>query len=1143
MGRVRRAGIAALALVLSVGVAPGVPSARAAVVDWPPSTLVVAEVQTGGTSASDEFVEIANQGAAPVDLIGLELVYATSSGSTVTRKAAWTESLILAVGRRILVANSAGIHGPAADATYTGGFAATGGAVALRIIGGGGVDAIGWGDATSSFVEGAAAPAPPGGSSLERRPGGAAGNGVDTNDNAADVVVSGSPSPQGLAAAPVPVPGPTPTPAPTPTPTPPPTPTAAPTPTATPIAPTPTPTAAPTPTAVPTPTVTPTSSPTAEPTPSPTPTATPIVDIASARTLPDGATATVRGVLTTDLAALEDGRTAFIEDETGGIALYLDAVAQGVIAAGTRIDVTGELDERYAQRTLRMAEPDVAIIDTPGIPPGRLIETGAATELVEGLRLAVAGTVDGSTSELADGLAVSIDDGTGPLRLVITPAALAGRTIAEGATIEARGTLGQRDSSGTGTTGYRLYVTSAGDLSIGPAPTPTPGPSATPTADPTATPTPVPTPTPTASPAPTPSPTASPTPAGATIADVRTRQVGATVELVGTVSAELGRVGGPRLFAVVDATGGIIVRLPDDADRPVRRQRLWIRGVLADPYGQLEVRPVTSGLRVEGTGSLPSPTAVGAAGLAEVTEGRILTATGVVVGRPSKATSGDVSVTIELAGGGRLKAIADGTSGVAASAFDEGATYRLTGIGGQRATRKGALDGYRLWLRDAGDVQRLSGGSAGGTPTPRPSGSPRNDGKATLVSIKRALSITDRDVVIEAVVTAGATLLDTSGRRIVVQDASGAIEILTPTGLAAPRVGERIRATGRVGTAYGSPRLRSTALSVRGRAALPAPLTVRGPLSAAHAWRLVTISGRVGDVSKLGDRWRAEIEVGGQRLVVIGQPGAGIGVERVPEGGQATITGIVRRAYPTATDRRPSLLPRSPDDVRVTGGSSPVGGGPGGVGASPGASAGGASGPGASPGASRPPDADLSDLATLEGRTVRVGGLVTDLTADGFRLDDGTAVGTVLLEGAAATSVSLIEPGDAINVVGRVSKLEDGAFGVVVTDPATIIIGTDPGSSGPASAPASPVSSTAVGAVRAAGVTDDLMVPPLGGVGLLSAVLVGLASVAVTVLRREQARRRLAVRVAARLAGLSPGGAPARPDPGPERDPRSATHA
>ena len=42
-------------------------------------------------------------------------------------------------------------------------------------------------------------------------------------------------------------------------------------------------------------------------------------------------------------------------------------------------------------------------------------------------------------------------------------------------------------------------------------------------------------------------------------------------------------------------------------------------------------------------------------------------------------------------------------------AFQVGATYRLTGVAGQRATRSGALDGYRLWLRDAADLVRLAG--------------------------------------------------------------------------------------------------------------------------------------------------------------------------------------------------------------------------------------------------------------------------------------------------------------------------------------------------------------------------------------------------------------------------------------------------
>ena len=111
MDRARRAGTTALVIALvliSVGLPAGPGHARAAAVGWPVSTLLVSEVQTGGASASDEFVEIANQGTGPVDLIGLELVYATSSGSTVTRKASWSGSFVLEAGRRVLVVNARG---------------------------------------------------------------------------------------------------------------------------------------------------------------------------------------------------------------------------------------------------------------------------------------------------------------------------------------------------------------------------------------------------------------------------------------------------------------------------------------------------------------------------------------------------------------------------------------------------------------------------------------------------------------------------------------------------------------------------------------------------------------------------------------------------------------------------------------------------------------------------------------------------------------------------------------------------------------------------------------------------------------------------------------------------------------------------
>ncbi|HEX2221968.1 MAG TPA: hypothetical protein VHK06_05535, partial [Candidatus Limnocylindria bacterium] len=49
--------------------------------------LVVSEVMTGGGSASDEFVEIYNPTLLPLPLEGLELIYVTASGTTLTRRA------------------------------------------------------------------------------------------------------------------------------------------------------------------------------------------------------------------------------------------------------------------------------------------------------------------------------------------------------------------------------------------------------------------------------------------------------------------------------------------------------------------------------------------------------------------------------------------------------------------------------------------------------------------------------------------------------------------------------------------------------------------------------------------------------------------------------------------------------------------------------------------------------------------------------------------------------------------------------------------------------------------------------------------------------------------------------------------------
>ena len=453
------------------------------------------------------------------------------------------------------------------------------------------------------------------------------------------------------------------------------------------------------------------------------------------------------------------------------------------------------------------------------------------------------------------------------------------------------------------------------------------------------------------------------------------------------MTAEAGRTGTPQLLTIGDATGGIAVRLPVGTVAPGRGTVVEVRGPLAAPYGQLEIRPAIAGdIATNGVAPLPDPVAVGPTGLGEATDGRLLVVTGRLAARPSKAASGDISLVLERIGEASVKVMADSSSGVTLATFQVGATYQIVGVGGQRATRAGALDGYRLWARDAADIVKTAdpepgaSGTPGASASPKPSGSrsPSPKPTATLptMTIAKARRLIDRKVAIVGIVTAPATLLDGSRRLIVVQDATGAIEVRLPA-TNAPPVGTRLRVEGKVGRAYGAPRIAADAIKRLGSAAVPAPLILYGSPKETHEWRLVTVRGRIDSVHKLGDRWRAELVVGGDRVVVIGQSGAGIPVASVPTGRLATVTGIVRRPYPSATDRRFAILPRSRADLRVDPGSSPGSGagtttGSDGTGPS-GSGIGSPVGSASANSAIAAPDANLVDLPTLAGRTVRVG--------------------------------------------------------------------------------------------------------------------------------------------------------------------------
>ena len=307
--------------------------------------------------------------------------------------------------------------------------------------------------------------------------------------------------------------------------------------------------------------------------------------------------------------------------------------------------------------------------------------------------------------------------------------------------------------------------------------------------------------------------------------------------------------------------------------------------------------------------------------------------------------------------------------------------------------------------------------------------------------------------------TAGPGLLDSSGERVTLQDASAAVLLRLPSG-ASVSVGQRIRAVGTMGTYYGAPQLTSSSVSVAGQASVQPTGVHAAPLAPALEWRLVSVSGTVDVVHKDGDAWRAELIVPGGSIPIVGLDRSGIPSTALIAGRAATIEGIVKRAYPTATDQRLAVVPRSGNDLKATpaplsspasshgpGPSSRPGGGTVPLGSGPPPSASGlVSGTSATAAAGDPsvgPNRSASTVALAElglhiGGQVRVGGQVVDTGGAMIWIDDGSARAVVRLRGEAADIADGLRAGDLVNLSGLVSLAADGEIEVLVDDPAAL---------------------------------------------------------------------------------------------------------
>lgn len=162
------------------------------------SNVRINEVQTGGASAADEFIELYNAGECATSLEGWSLRYRSATGTA--DQPLWTggASDMIAAHGFFTVANAvvAAMAAPPVGtilASTTGKLASTAGGIALFRVASGGtpVDRMGYGrTATNAYVAMMPAPAPAENASVGRVP-----DGHDTGNNATDFVARTAPSP------------------------------------------------------------------------------------------------------------------------------------------------------------------------------------------------------------------------------------------------------------------------------------------------------------------------------------------------------------------------------------------------------------------------------------------------------------------------------------------------------------------------------------------------------------------------------------------------------------------------------------------------------------------------------------------------------------------------------------------------------------------------------------------------------------------------------------------------------------------------------------------------------------------------------------------------------------------------------------
>jgi hypothetical protein len=363
--------------------------------------------------------------------------------------------------------------------------------------------------------------------------------------------------------------------------------------------------------------------------------------------------------------------------------------------------VTGTVDDRYAQRTIRAGAATITMLGSGSEPLAADVSTGTIGEALEGELVEVTGVISSSVTTLSSGVAWDLDDGSGPVRVFVgTATGIDTSSWARGVGLTLIGVAGQRDSSGTGTSGFRIQPRDPADLlAVVPVATatPTPSPEATTTAAPSA------------SAIVSPSPSASPSSPLVSIAQARSAATGTRLRIRGVVTAPSGLIE-PGSAVVQDATAAILVRIGTDVGNLALGQLVELDGTRATKAGMLSLRVSLPPLYL-GTQADPEPMRRATGALGEGEEARLVIVRGAISSAISKPRGGNVSFALDD-GSGPIRVTVDTRARINGGSLTHGAWVELRAVLAQETTGSAPSSGYRLWPRIAGDLRVLASPTA-----------------------------------------------------------------------------------------------------------------------------------------------------------------------------------------------------------------------------------------------------------------------------------------------------------------------------------------------------------------------------------------------------------------------------------------------